>query len=106
MGRPARFRPAHGAMCCAVASWRRNQRTTVMNSFPPPAIVAAFAAVIASPFSIAAAGTLLLTASLGFIIHADYVQRLRRVRLPRLSTPPQACTTPSALCGEVHQLAA
>jgi hypothetical protein len=77
-----------------------------MNSFPPPAIIAAFAAVIALPFSVAAAGTLLLTASLGFIIHADYVQRQRRVRLPRLSTQPQTCNAPSRFCGEVHQLAA
>lgn len=54
-----------------------------MKSYPLPALVAALAAVIALPFSAAAAFTLLLTCGLGFIIHADYTLRARRVRLPR-----------------------
>lgn len=55
-----------------------------MKTFPVPAIIAATAALAAVPFSLAAAGTLFLTAGLGFIIHADYGLRHRRVRLPRL----------------------
>jgi len=76
-----------------------------MNSLPLPALAAAFAAVIALPFSAAAAGTLLLTAGLGAIIHADYVLRCRRVRLPKLTTAGRATTRPS-FCSEPHQLAA
>lgn len=56
---------------------------TAMNSFPLPAIAAAGAALVALPFSAAAAATLLLTAALGFVIHADFVLRRRQVRLPR-----------------------
>lgn len=77
-----------------------------MNTLPIPAIVAATTAVIALPFSLPAAGTLFLTAALGAIIHADYVQRRTRIRLPRLSTRPQTCHTYSPFRGEVHQLAA
>lgn len=54
-----------------------------MKTFPLPALVAALAALLALPFSAAAAFTLLLTCGLGFIIHADYTLRARRVRLPR-----------------------
>lgn len=76
-----------------------------MNSFPPPAIAAAAAALVALPFSAAAAGTLLFTAALGSIIHADYVQRCRRVRLPRLAvTPIRRPAVP--FVRECHQLAA
>jgi hypothetical protein len=78
----------------------------VMKTFPAPAIIAALAAVAALPFSVAAAGTLLLTAALGFIIHADYVLRQRRVRLPRLSTKPRHSDTRTPFRGEAHQLAA
>jgi hypothetical protein len=70
-------------------------------------MVAALAAVIALPFSVAAAGTLLLTAGLGCIIHADYVLRQQRVRLPRLRTvaqPPSSTRRPFRV--ETHQLAA
>ena len=77
-----------------------------MKTFPAPALVAAFAAVIALPFSVAAAGTLLLTAALGFIIHEDYVQRHRRLRLPRLSLKPRNSNTRTPFRGETHQLAA
>ena len=54
-----------------------------MNSFPLPALAAAGAALVALPFSAAAAATLLLTAGLGFIIHADYTLRRETTRLPR-----------------------
>lgn len=77
-----------------------------MNSLPPPAIVAALAAVVALPFSLAAAGTLLFTASLGFVIHADYVQRRTRVRLPRLRPQLRTCAPQTTRCCETHQLAA
>ena len=77
-----------------------------MNSLPAPALVAALTAAIALPFSLAAAGTLFLTAGLGVMIHADYVQRHNRIRLPRRSLQPQARTTRSPFRGEVHQLAA
>lgn len=78
----------------------------IMNSFPRPAIVAAFAAVIALPFSVAAAGTLLLTAALGSIIHADYVLRYKRVQLPRLPVSRKTSDTRTSFRGEEHQLAA
>ena len=78
----------------------------VMKTFPAPAIIAAFAAVATLPFSVAAAGTLVLTASLGFIIHADYVLRRQRVRLPRLSAKPHNSNTRTPFRGEAHQLAA
>jgi hypothetical protein len=77
-----------------------------MNSFPRPAIVAALAAVATAPFSIAAAGTLLFTAALGSIIHADYVQRHKRIRLPRRAAAPKTSDTRPSFRGEQHQLAA
>ena len=77
-----------------------------MNSLPAPAIIAALAGLIALPFSIPAAGTFLLTASLGFVIHADYVQRHRRIRLPQRSVQPRSSNTRTPFGGEVHPLAA
>ena len=77
-----------------------------MNSFPAPALVSALAAVIALPFSAAAAGTLLLTASLGFIIHADYALRQKRVRLPRLTPKLRTSNTRTPFRDEPHPLAA
>jgi hypothetical protein len=77
-----------------------------MNSLPPPALVAALAAVIALPFSAAAAGTLFFTASLGFIIHADYAQRKKRVRLPRLTLKLRNSNTRTPFRDESHPLAA
>lgn len=76
-----------------------------MNSLPLPALAAALVAVIALPVSAAAAGTLLVTAGLGAVIHADYVLRCRRVRLPKLAALRRASTRPSFCC-EPHQLAA
>jgi hypothetical protein len=77
-----------------------------MNSLPLPAIAAAVAAIIALPFSTAAAGTLFLTAGLGAIIHADYVLRCRRVRLPRLSIARSTTNSRLPLCCETNRLAA
>jgi hypothetical protein len=77
-----------------------------MNSFPAPALIAALAALVALPFSVPAAGTLLITAALGFMIHADYVQRHRRIRLPKRSLQPRGSNTGTPFRGEVHQLAA
>ena len=76
-----------------------------MKTFPLPALIAALAAAVALPFSAAAAGTLLFTAALGSIIHADYVQRRRRVRLPRLAVA-HIRRTQAPFCFEPHQLAA
>jgi hypothetical protein len=77
-----------------------------MNAFPPPTIVTALAAFIALPFSVAAAGTLFLTAGLGSIIHLDYVQRQRRLRLPRTSGVRRCTRALAPFCGEAPQLAA
>ena len=77
-----------------------------MNSLPAPALVAALAAVIALPFSAPAAGTLFFTAALGFIIHADYAQRMRRVRLPRLTPKLRTSNTRTPFRDEAHPLAA
>jgi hypothetical protein len=78
-----------------------------MKSLPIPAAVAALAGVIALPFSAPAAGMLLLTAGLGSMIHLDYVQRQRRVRLPKLATQPRRNTTSRGpFTREAHQLAA
>ncbi len=79
-----------------------------MKSLPIPAIVAGLAAIIALPFSVPAAGTLMLTAGLGAIIHADYVQRHCHVRLPRRATAPARRNSNSRppLSREAHQLAA
>jgi hypothetical protein len=76
------------------------------SSLPRPALVAAFAAALALPFSIAAAGTLLLTAALGAIIHADYVLRHKRVRLPRLAIVRKTSDTRPTCRDQEHPLAA
>ena len=77
-----------------------------MYSFPPPAIVAALAAAVTLPFSLAAAGTLFLTAGLGCILHADYAVRHNRIRLPRRPAPMRASTTRTPFRDESHPLAA
>jgi len=67
-----------------------------MKTFPLPATLAVLAAFVAAPFSLAAGGMLFLTAGLGFIIHADYTLRFRRVRMPkapRLVATTVACAT-------------
>jgi hypothetical protein len=89
-----------GNMAAAINS------STVMKTSPAPALIAAIAAVIALPFSFAAAGTLLVTAALGYIIHADYVLRHQRIRLPRLARTPRGSSTRAPFRGEAHQLAA
>jgi hypothetical protein len=77
-----------------------------MNSFPRPAVVAALAAVTTLPFSVAASACLLFTAALGIVLHADYVLRRNRVRLPRLAAKPDASGTRPAAPAEHHPLAA
>jgi hypothetical protein len=83
-------------------------RTNAMRTFPLPALIAAAAALIAVPFSAAAASMLLLTAGFGFIIHVDYVLRTRRVRLPRRRPVLTTAVSlePQAKGNERHQLAA
>src|SRR3954471_8536055 len=91
-------------------SWHHGSVITnavsAMNSLPLPAFAAALAAGVALPFSAAAAGTLLFTAGLGAILHADYPLRCRRVRLPRLAVAPRALTSTPDLCREQNRLAA
>ena len=77
-----------------------------MHSFPVPAIAAAAAAVAVLPFSLPAAGMLALTAGLGGIIHADYVLRCHRVRLPRKARKPNSADTQLPFRGETQPLAA
>jgi hypothetical protein len=77
-----------------------------MKTFPLPALVAAVAALIAIPFSLAAACLLFVTAGLGFIIHADYTLRYRRIRLPRLASSAAAEIACVPFHREDHQLAA
>lgn len=77
-----------------------------MKAFPLPAIAAALAAAIALPFSLAAAGTFLLTAGLGCIIHADYALRQRRAPLPRLPCTRPATSAHPTFRREPHRLAA
>ena len=77
-----------------------------MYSFPAPAIVAALAAAVALPFSLAAVGMLALTVGLGAIDHADYVLRCKRVRLPRLVIAPDSASTRTPFRGETQPLAA
>lgn len=77
-----------------------------MNSLPRPAVVAALAAVTTLPFSVAASATLLFTAAIGTVLHADYVLRRNRVRLPRLAPKPDASGTRPPTQVENHPLAA
>ena len=77
-----------------------------MNSFPRPAVVAALAAVTTLPFSVAASATLLFTAAMGTVLHADYVLRRNRVRLPQLAPKPDASGTRPPTQVENHPLAA
>jgi hypothetical protein len=77
-----------------------------MNSLPLPALAAALAALVAAPFSAAAAGTLFLTAGLGAIVHADYVQRHQRVRLPKVAQVRHNSNTRRPFRTEPNQLAA
>lgn len=78
-----------------------------MKTFPLPALAAAVAALIALPFSAAAAATLFLTAGLGFIIHADYALRRRPAPLPRYRwRKSHAHFRRHSVATESHQLAA
>lgn len=76
-------------------------------TFPLPAAIAGLAALVALPFSLAAAMTLFLAAGLGAIIHADYTLRCRPAPLPRRrrrETP--ARFRRFAAARETHRLAA
>ena len=77
-----------------------------MKTMPIPALVAATAALFALPFSFAAAGTLLFTAALGSIIHADYVLRQQRLPLPRRQAVRRRHQIRSPFGHERHPLAA
>jgi hypothetical protein len=77
-----------------------------MKTFPLPAVLAALTAVLAAPFSLAAAVTLFVSAGLGFIIHADYTLRYRRIRLPRSTVILDETVTCEAFVPEDHCLAA
>jgi hypothetical protein len=83
-----------------------NHHKVIMKTFPLPAILAAIAAVLAAPFSLAAGITLFVTAGLGFIIHADYALRYRRIRLPRSTVVLDDAITCEAFVPENHCLAA
>lgn len=85
--------------------WPQSNESIVMKTLPIPALVAAAAALLALPFSAAAAGTLLLTAALGAIIHADYVLGARRPALPRCRKS-RAPFEVYAVATETHRLAA
>lgn len=78
-----------------------------MKTFPLPAVIAALAAIATLPFSVAAAGTFLLTAGLAFIIHADYALRFRPAPLPkRQPAPSHAHFRRLSVATEQHRLAA
>ncbi len=59
-----------------------------MKPFPHLVLLVTAAAVIALPFSVAAAGMLILVAGLAAIISADYSQRYRGLRVPRQTRRP------------------
>jgi hypothetical protein len=63
-------------------------------SLPLPVSLAAAAAVATLPFSFPAAGLLALTAAMGAIISADYPQRYRGPRLPRLPVVVRVTRSP------------
>ena len=73
-----------------------------MTSLSALAIIASLAAF---PISSAVGGTVLLATTLGWIIHADYVQRHRRIRLPRLPGASSAAQLPMSSRSEQHPLA-
>ena len=75
-----------------------------MYSFPRPAVVSAFAGAVALPFSLPAAGLLLLAAALGVIIRLDYAPR--RVWRPRSFAASCASRRRASLRCEPNQLAA
>jgi hypothetical protein len=96
-------------MALARGGWhyqREIQSMSSMHTFPPPALAAAALGLIALPFSAAASAMLLMSAGLGFIIHADYVLRTRRTRLPRRAPAPVAEVAAFPVGSETHRLAA
>lgn len=77
-----------------------------MKTFPLPAIVAALAAFATAPFCFIGAVMLFLTAGLGFVIHADYSLRYRRINLPRRTLAVEATIVRGSFGREEHCLAA
>jgi hypothetical protein len=77
-----------------------------MKTFPLPALVAAIAAVVVAPFCPIGGVMLFLTAGLGFVIHADYALRHRRIRLPRRTLAVEATIVRASFVREEHCLAA
>lgn len=80
-----------------------------MKTFPLPALAAFAAALTALPFSVPAASLLFLTGWFGFIIHADYILRHRRLPLPRHTwreIPALRPRRPLLVAREVNRLAA
>lgn len=81
-----------------------------MKTVSLPVLLATAAALIALPFSFAAAGMLALTAALGAIIRADYSHRYRGLPLPRRALGASRFATITfrapPLCTEPNRLAA
>jgi hypothetical protein len=77
-----------------------------MKTFPLPALVAALAAFATAPFCFIGGVMLFLTAGLGFIVHADYALRYRRINLPRRTLAVEATIVRGSFCREEHCLAA
>ena len=77
-----------------------------MKTFPIPAVIALAAAFAAVPFCPPGAVMLFVTAGLGFIIHADYTLRYRRIRLPRHVAPEATIIPCESFACEDHRLAA
>ena len=81
-----------------------------MKTISLPVLAATAAALVALPFSFAAASLLGLTAALGAIIRADYSHRYRGLRLPRRPIGASRFATITfrapPLCTEQNRLAA
>ena len=77
-----------------------------MKTFPIPAVIALVAAFGTLPFCLPGALTLFVTAVLGFIIHADYTLRYRRIRLPRHVAMEATLIPCESFRYEDHRLAA
>lgn len=77
-----------------------------MKTFPLPAIAAALAAFVTAPFCFIGAVMLFLAAGLGFVVHADYSLRYRRIPLPRRTLAVEAKIVRGSFDREEHCLAA
>lgn len=72
----------------------------------PFAILSTVVSLAALPFSLPLGGILLLTAGLGWILHADYVQRHQQTRLPGLTAAADLAKSRSSTRSEQHPFAA